>query len=67
MRWGLGPERRLRFSASNIAFATPPEAAAEIEKFTGGKAAEQGNIKIELPEIAENGNTVPLSIQSTAR
>ena len=44
------------------AAATPAEAAAEIAKFTGGKTAERGKISIDLPEIAENGNTVPLSI-----
>jgi sulfur-oxidizing protein SoxY len=44
------------------AWATPDEARAEIAKFTGGKALEQGNITIELPEIAENGNAVPLGI-----
>jgi len=44
------------------AAATPQEAAAEIEKFTGGRPAENGRISIDLPEIAENGNTVPLSI-----
>lgn len=38
------------------------EAADQIAKFTGGKTAEKGKISIELPEIAENGNTVPLSI-----
>jgi sulfur-oxidizing protein SoxY len=38
------------------------EAADQIAKFTGGKAAEQGKVSIELPEIAENGNTVPLSV-----
>ncbi|MGZ3411362.1 MAG: thiosulfate oxidation carrier protein SoxY [Xanthobacteraceae bacterium] len=43
-------------------FATPPEADAEIAKFTGGKALEKGKITIDLPEIAENGNTVPLSV-----
>jgi len=42
--------------------AAPKEAEAEIAKFTGGKTAEAGKITIELPEIAENGNTVPLSI-----
>jgi sulfur-oxidizing protein SoxY len=45
-----------------VAFAAPQDAADEIAKFTGGKAAEQGKVAIELPEIAENGNTVPLSI-----
>ncbi|HEY5379668.1 MAG TPA: thiosulfate oxidation carrier protein SoxY [Pseudolabrys sp.] len=38
------------------------EAADQIAKFTGGKTAEKGKISIELPEIAENGNTVPLQV-----
>jgi len=42
--------------------AAPADAAAEIGKFTGGKAPEAGRITIELPEIAENGNAVPLAI-----
>jgi sulfur-oxidizing protein SoxY len=44
------------------AFATPAEAAAEIAKFTDGKTVEQAKITIDLPEIAENGNTIPLLI-----
>src|SRR5262249_30746842 len=44
------------------AFAAAKEAAEQIEKFTGGKTAEKGKVSIELPEIAENGNTVPLSV-----
>ena len=44
------------------ASATPQEAAEAIAKFTGGKTAEMGKISIDLPEIAENGNTVPLTI-----
>jgi sulfur-oxidizing protein SoxY len=44
------------------AAATPQEAAEAIAKFTGGKTAEKGKISIDLPEIAENGNTVPLTI-----
>ena len=42
--------------------AAVKDAEADIAKFTGGKAAEKGRITIDLPEIAENGNTVPLSI-----
>jgi sulfur-oxidizing protein SoxY len=42
--------------------AAAKEAADQIAKFTGGKTAEKGKITIELPEIAENGNTVPLSV-----
>ena len=44
------------------ALAAPKDAADDIAKFTGGKAAEQGKISIELPEIAENGNTVPIAV-----
>lgn len=33
-----------------------------IKEFTGGKAATEGKIKLDLPEIAENGNTVPISL-----
>jgi sulfur-oxidizing protein SoxY len=33
-----------------------------IAKFTGGKLPVEGRVKLELPELAENGNTVPLSV-----
>jgi len=36
--------------------------ADQIKKFTGGKAPVEGGLKLELPELAENGNTVPLSV-----
>ena len=42
--------------------ATPGEAEAEIAKFTGGKRAAPGRIAIDLPEIAENGNAIQLSV-----
>jgi sulfur-oxidizing protein SoxY len=47
---------------SGRAQAGAKEAADQIAKFTGGKTAEKGKISIELPEIAENGNTVPLQV-----
>ena len=47
---------------NGAASATPKAAADSIAKFTGGKTAEQGKVSIEMPEIAENGNTVPLSV-----
>jgi sulfur-oxidizing protein SoxY len=43
------------------ACATPAEAASEISRFAGGKTAEAGKIALDLPEIAENGNSVTLS------
>jgi sulfur-oxidizing protein SoxY len=33
-----------------------------IKKFTGGKSAATGKVKLDMPEIAENGNTVPMSV-----
>jgi sulfur-oxidizing protein SoxY len=44
------------------ASAAAKEAAEQIAKFTGGRTPEPGQITIDVPEIAENGNTVPLSI-----
>ncbi len=33
-----------------------------IKKLTGGKEPVKGKIKLNLPQIAENGNTVPLGV-----
>jgi sulfur-oxidizing protein SoxY len=59
----LGAGMALSLMAASRGAATPAEADAEIAKFTGGKTPESGKISIDLPEIAENGNTVPLAIK----
>jgi len=59
----LGVGMTVTLLAGEECLATPAEAEAEIAKFTGGRTAETGKIAIDLPEIAENGNTVPLSIK----
>jgi sulfur-oxidizing protein SoxY len=38
------------------------DAADLIAKFTGGKKPAEGKVKFDLPEIAENGNTVPMTV-----
>lgn len=38
------------------------DSADLIKKFTGGKTATEGRVKLDLPEIAENGNTVPMTV-----
>jgi sulfur-oxidizing protein SoxY len=53
--------------AGMVAFGAPQALAKNdseevIKKFTGGKAPTQGKIKLDLPEIAENGNTVPMTV-----
>jgi sulfur-oxidizing protein SoxY len=52
--------------ATVAGFSGPAQAANEaqdlISKFTGGKAPTDGKVKLDLPEIAENGNTVPITV-----
>ncbi len=43
-------------------FATPAKAQALMKKLTGGATPKSGRIKLKLPEIAENGRTVPISV-----
>jgi len=66
-----GPSRRqvLAGSAGALAVATLGVAPAHannaqdlIKAFTGGKSATEGKVKLDLPEIAENGNTVPMTV-----
>jgi sulfur-oxidizing protein SoxY len=46
--------------------ATPAFAKNDIDevigKFTGGKKPAEGRVKLDVPEIAENGNTVPMTV-----
>jgi sulfur-oxidizing protein SoxY len=44
------------------AFAAEPTADDMIKEFTKGAASEESGITLEVPEIAENGNTVPLRL-----
>ncbi|NNJ83376.1 MAG: thiosulfate oxidation carrier protein SoxY [Gammaproteobacteria bacterium] len=43
-------------------FATVEETLKAIDGITGGKAPLEGKVSIELPQIAENGNTVPFTV-----
>ncbi|MGI9500539.1 MAG: thiosulfate oxidation carrier protein SoxY [Geminicoccaceae bacterium] len=45
------------------ASAALPEVEAAIRAILGDRIAEEGRISLDLPEIAENGNTVPLTIE----
>ena len=42
--------------------AAKNDADEAIKKFTGGKTPIEGKVKLDLPEIAENGNTVPMTV-----
>jgi sulfur-oxidizing protein SoxY len=58
----LGAGTAVAWAAPAPTRATPGDAEAEIAKFTGGTPAAPGRIAIDLPEIAENGNAVQLSV-----
>lgn len=42
--------------------ATPASVAKFMDKVSGTSTPKSGKIKIKLPDIAENGNTVPLTV-----
>ena len=45
------------------AFADAKSTEDAMMKFTGGKKPKTGKVKLDLPEIAENGNTVPIGLE----
>jgi sulfur-oxidizing protein SoxY len=47
---------------ASSAFASTDETEKSIMEFTGGKTPEAGKITLTAPEIAENGNTVPIAV-----
>jgi len=47
---------------ASAAFADAAAADKMMMDFTGGKKPETGRISLNTPEIAENGNTVPVSV-----
>ena len=44
------------------AFAANFPLVGELEEFTGGAELGSGDITLDAPEIAENGNTVPIEV-----
>src|SRR5262245_43273749 len=39
-----------------------PAAAALLQRIANGRPLQQGRVRLRLPEIAENGNTVPITV-----
>ena len=42
--------------------ATPASLAAAIRTVTGGAAVKTGKVKLDVPPLVENGNTVPMTV-----
>jgi len=53
----------LPLAARAQGFRSPADPSKWIAEMTGGAAPETGGIDIEMPQIAENGNAVPLHIR----
>lgn len=49
--------------APRMAFADEQAVAAEIKKLYGDKTMASGKIKLDVPEIAENGLVVPINVE----
>ncbi len=49
--------------APRMAFADEKAVAAEISKLYADKKMESGKIKLDVPEIAENGLVVPVNVE----
>jgi sulfur-oxidizing protein SoxY len=49
--------------APQMAFATPDKVQEELKKLFGDKKPAEGRIKIDAPQIAENGLVVPVTVE----
>jgi sulfur-oxidizing protein SoxY len=45
-----------------LSFAATDDTEAAIKAFTGGATPAEGTVSLDTPEIAENGNTVPVGV-----
>ncbi len=48
--------------APRMVHATEAQVADELKKLFGGKTMAEGKVKLDVPEIAENGLVVPLNV-----
>lgn len=60
MMMGLGAAIAAALPATG--FASTDQVADAIKAFTGGAEVKEGGVDIGAPEIAENGNTVPVEV-----
>ena len=52
----------LNIASVRPAGATPADLQAAIAKVTGGATLNPGRVKLDIPPLVENGNTVPCSV-----
>ena len=49
-------------AASSLLLASPDEMRQAIGEFVGDGAVKEGRVRLEMPELAENGNSVQLTV-----
>ncbi len=59
---GIGAAGAAAALAPRVALADKAAADEYLGKLTGGTAAQDGKVKLKLPQIAENGNTVQFTV-----
>ncbi len=59
---GIGAGAAVLAAGPRVALADKAEADATIAKLLGGAKVQEGKVKISLPQIAENVNTVPFTV-----
>lgn len=51
------------FAFTGSALATPEQMAAAIKAFTGGAAPAPGKVTLEVAQLVDNGNAVPVTVR----
>ena len=46
--------------------ATPETMASAIRTVTGGATVQTGKVKLDIPPLVENGNSVPMTVSVTS-
>lgn len=59
---GAGVVAVAGMTAAGVAHASPEDVQAQISKLAGGADVTDGKVTVTVPQIAENGNTVPVSV-----
>jgi sulfur-oxidizing protein SoxY len=59
---GVGAVAAVAWGGTTVPAFAKNDSEDLIKKFTGGKTATEGRVRLDLPEIAENGNTVPMTV-----
>lgn len=54
----------LRLHAATADLRDAPELQRVLQRFAGGGAVHPGGVRLDLPELVENGNAVPVTVQA---